>query len=107
MSLALTCPEPRMGINDSSFAWDREIIRQGAFDGGFFRPVKVRVLSLSPTEAQSYTPSRPQSQKSKRELHEDWTDFPSEWYAGLDTSLVRLFPSEPSRHELMKQSNST
>ncbi|BGP19074.1 hypothetical protein JCM10213_006659 [Rhodosporidiobolus nylandii] len=49
-----------------------EIIRQGSFDGGYFRPVKSR--------------------KSGRELHEDWKDFPKEWYEGLDTSMYLTRP---------------
>ncbi|GAA5973103.1 hypothetical protein JCM11641_006270 [Rhodosporidiobolus odoratus] len=49
-----------------------EIIRRGAFDGGYFRPVKSR--------------------KSGRELHEDWGDLPKEWYEGLDTSMYLTRP---------------
>ncbi|BGP34447.1 hypothetical protein JCM10296v2_006267 [Rhodotorula toruloides] len=49
-----------------------EIIRNGAFDGGFFRPVK--------------------SKKSGRKIHEDWTDFPKEWYEGLDVSMYLTRP---------------
>ncbi|POY76478.1 hypothetical protein BMF94_0679 [Rhodotorula taiwanensis] len=49
-----------------------EIIRRGSFDGGFFRPVK--------------------SKKSGRELHEDWSDFPKEWYEGLSSSMYLTRP---------------
>ncbi|GJN93406.1 hypothetical protein Rhopal_006461-T1 [Rhodotorula paludigena] len=83
MVYVLTAPMPERDAATRDFIFEdwpefrpnlspEEIIRQGAFDGGFFRPVK--------------------SQKSKRELHEDWTDFPSEWYAGLDTSLYLTRP---------------
>ncbi|GAA6022257.1 hypothetical protein JCM8202_001995 [Rhodotorula sphaerocarpa] len=49
-----------------------EIIRRGSFDGGFFRPVK--------------------SKKSGRELHEDWSDFPKEWYSGLSSGMYLTRP---------------
>jgi hypothetical protein len=49
----------------------QEILRRGAFDGGYFRPV--------------------QSQKTGRELHEDWNDLPfDDWLKGLDTSMVSI-----------------
>ncbi|GAA5821004.1 hypothetical protein JCM3770_004466 [Rhodotorula araucariae] len=79
----LTCPLPWRDAATREFHFDdfpefrpnlspEEIIRQGSFDGGFFRPVK--------------------SQKSGRELHEDWSDFPHEWYDGLDSSLYLTRP---------------
>ncbi|GAA5836549.1 hypothetical protein JCM9279_000421 [Rhodotorula babjevae] len=82
----MTCPLPWRDSKTREFHFDdypdfrpnmspEEIIRQGSFDGGFFRPVK--------------------SQKSGRELHEDWSDFPkvaSQWYDGLDVSLYLTRP---------------
>ncbi|GAA5943024.1 hypothetical protein JCM3775_000236 [Rhodotorula graminis] len=79
----ITCPLPWRDSKTREFHFDdypdfrpnmspEEIIRQGSFDGGFFRPVK--------------------SQKFGRELHEDWSDFPKEWYDGLDVSLYLTRP---------------
>ncbi|GAA5825862.1 hypothetical protein JCM11251_000030 [Rhodosporidiobolus azoricus] len=80
---ALTAPLPSRDPLTKEFTFEdwpefkpnmspEEIIRQGSFDGGYFRPVK--------------------SKKSGRELHEDWTDLPSEWYDGLDTSMYLTRP---------------
>ncbi|GAA5860196.1 hypothetical protein JCM8547_009222 [Rhodosporidiobolus lusitaniae] len=62
-----------------------EIIRGGAFDGGFFRPVK--------------------SKKSGRELHEDWSDFPREWYSGLDVSQYLTRPELTTPAEIATSVN--
>ncbi|GAA5953113.1 hypothetical protein JCM3765_007416 [Sporobolomyces pararoseus] len=70
VSLEFIFPEyPRFKPNLSP----QEIIRRGAFDGGYFRPV--------------------QSQKTGRELHEDWNDLPfDEWLNGLDSSMYLTRP---------------
>ncbi|GAA5864313.1 hypothetical protein JCM3774_002749 [Rhodotorula dairenensis] len=49
-----------------------EILRRGSFDGGFFRPVK--------------------SKQSGRELHEDWSDLPREWYEGISSGMYLTRP---------------
>ncbi|GAA5934851.1 uncharacterized protein JCM15063_003083 [Sporobolomyces koalae] len=51
----------------------QEILQKGAFDGGYFRPVK--------------------SMKSGRELHEDWSDLPLDaWIDGRDPSMYLTRP---------------
>jgi hypothetical protein len=52
--------------------FEREIIRQGSFGGGYFRPVL--------------------SKKHGKELHDDWDDLPKEWFAGLDVSSYLTRP---------------
>ncbi|KAM0786418.1 hypothetical protein ACM66B_001883 [Microbotryomycetes sp. NB124-2] len=72
----LTAPEPWRD-DDNQYRFDNhpqflpnlspeEVIRQGSFGGGYFRPVF--------------------SKYSKREVHDDWEDLPREWYAGLEVS---------------------
>ncbi|GAA5931430.1 hypothetical protein JCM1841_001665 [Sporobolomyces salmonicolor] len=83
LDYVLTAPEPTRDplTNEFTFAdfprfkpnlSPEEVIRQGSFDGGYFRPVK--------------------SKKTGREHHEDWSDLPKEWYAGLDTSMYLTRP---------------
>ncbi|SCZ87861.1 BZ3500_MvSof-1268-A1-R1_Chr2-3g05329 [Microbotryum saponariae] len=52
-----------------------EIIRQGSFCGGYFRPIK--------------------SKKSGRFYKNDWKDLPAEWYAGLDLGTHLTHPDPP------------
>ncbi|KAK4047413.1 hypothetical protein OIV83_005460 [Microbotryomycetes sp. JL201] len=72
----LDAPEPWRD-DDRQFRFDghpsflpnlspEEVIRQGSFGGGYFRPVF--------------------SKFSKREVHDDWEDLPREWYTGLEVS---------------------
>ncbi|GAA5891447.1 hypothetical protein JCM6882_004474 [Rhodosporidiobolus microsporus] len=83
LDYALTAPLPSRDPLTREFTFEdfpdfkpnmspEEILRQGSFDGGYFRAVR--------------------SKKSGRELHEDWTDLPSEWYDGLDTSMYLTRP---------------
>ncbi|KDE05328.1 hypothetical protein MVLG_04244 [Microbotryum lychnidis-dioicae p1A1 Lamole] len=52
-----------------------EILRQGSFCGGYFRPIK--------------------SKKSGRSYKNDWKDLPAEWYAGLDLGTHLTHPDPP------------
>ncbi|GAA6007014.1 hypothetical protein JCM11491_001478 [Sporobolomyces phaffii] len=84
LDYTLSEPEPFRDPNSLEFVFPdfprfkpnlspQEILRRGAFDGGYFRPV--------------------QSQKSGRELHEDWNDLPFDhWLKGLDTSMYLTRP---------------
>ncbi|KAK4055874.1 hypothetical protein OIO90_003131 [Microbotryomycetes sp. JL221] len=76
LDYTLTAPEPWRD-HDRQWRFDdhptflpnlspEEVIRQGSFGGGYFRPVY--------------------SNKSKRELHDDWEDLPREWFDGLEVS---------------------
>ncbi|GAA6007217.1 hypothetical protein JCM10207_001549 [Rhodosporidiobolus poonsookiae] len=96
MEYELTAPLPSRDPLTREFAFDgfpeftpnmspEEIIRQGSFDGGYFRPVKSR--------------------KSGRELHEDWKDLPREWYDGLDVSQYLTRPELTSPADIKTSVN--
>ncbi|GAA6036546.1 hypothetical protein JCM8097_003563 [Rhodosporidiobolus ruineniae] len=96
LDYVLTAPLPARDSRTREFIFDdfpeftpnlspEEIVRGGAFDGGFFRPVK--------------------SKKSGRELHEDWRDFPREWYDGLDVSMYLTRPELTSPAEIATSVN--
>ncbi|GAA6058793.1 hypothetical protein JCM10212_001909 [Sporobolomyces blumeae] len=83
LDYVLTEPEPRRLASSREFVFPdfprfkpnmspSEILRQGSFDGGYFKAVK--------------------SKKSGRELHEDWNDLPKEWVDGLDLALYLTRP---------------
>ncbi|GAA5984983.1 hypothetical protein JCM10908_002474 [Rhodotorula pacifica] len=83
LEYTITAPLPNRDPVSREFIFDdyprfrpnlspEEILRRGSFDGGFFRPVK--------------------SKQSGRELHEDWSDLPKEWYRGLSSSMYLTRP---------------
>jgi len=72
-----------------------EILKQGSFDGGYFKPVKSkksgRELQYVPPPSLYHLFAKLISSRDFS-FSEDWADLPREWIEGLDESMYLTRP---------------